>query len=304
MTELKNKIDFALLVTVKNANPNGDPLGGNSPRQDSEGLGEISDVCIKRKIRNRLQDMGESIFVVSDDRCEDGFKCLKQRFDDKFNPTDTEKEKEKENKNKNKTKPAKVLDEEEVIETACASWIDVRTFGQVFAYDKGKGEKGISLSVRGPVTIRTAESADVVDANTMKITKSVNNVLNAGRKSSDTMGEKHRVKFGLYKIFGSINVSLAKKTNFSAEDAELIKEALRTLFVNDASSARPDGSMEVNKLYWWTHDCKNGKCSAAKVHNSLHIKKKAGVTTPHSFEDYDISVSKLEEVNLEVIEGF
>lgn len=271
MSVLNNKIDFAVLVTVRKANPNGDPLNGNRPREDYNGFGEISDVCIKRKIRNRLQDMGEKIFVQSTDRCDDGAKSLHDRVE--------------------KTASIKkaVKDAEKYAEAACKEWIDVRAFGQVFAF---KGDK-VSVGVRGPVSIRTAESVSPIDISTMQITKSVNGETK-DTKSSDTMGSKNRVEFGLYVMFGSINPQLAEKTGFSEEDAQKIKQALMTLFENDASSARPDGSMEVRQLYWWQHNCKAGQYSSAKVHRSLEICLKDGVDQPDKFEDYDIILHELD----------
>ena len=136
----------------------------------------------------------------------------------------------------------------------------------------------------------------------MQITKSVNNEPEKG-KSSDTMGTKHFVEFGLYRMKGSVNVQLAEKTGFSEEDAEKLKEALRTLFINDASSARPDGSMEVVSVYWWKHKNKIGQYSAAKVHESLKITLKEGVLAPASVDDYEIRIDALPELEPEVIEG-
>ena len=136
----------------------------------------------------------------------------------------------------------------------------------------------------------------------MQITKSVNGDPADGR-SSDTMGTKHMVEFGLYKIKGSINVQLAEKTGFSEEDAEKLKEALRTLFINDASSARPDGSMEVVVLYWWKHNNKIGQYSAAKVHDSLKISLKDGVQVPASVDDYNVTLENLDNLQPEVIKG-
>lgn len=132
----------------------------------------------------------------------------------------------------------------------------MRSFGQVFAF-KGKESKGdgVSIGVRGPVSIHPAFSVDPIDVDDIQITKSVNGTTGE-KKSSDTMGMKHRVAFGVYTTFGSINCQLAEKTGFTDEDAEIIKETLRTLFENDISSARPDGSMEVVRLYWWRHNCK------------------------------------------------
>lgn len=138
-------------------------------------------------------------------------------------------------------KKKKKADRERFAQIACQEWLDVRTFGQVFAF---KGEE-VSVGIRGPVSIHQAVSLSPVDVVSMQITKSVNSEAGKDSKASDTMGTKHRVGFGLYLVKGSVNVQLAEKTGFSQEDAELLKEALRTLFENDASSARPEGSMEV-----------------------------------------------------------
>lgn len=278
MAQLENKIDFVAIISVKNANANGDPLNGNRPRTDYEGLGEISDVCIKRKLRNRMQDLSDpgSVFVQSQDRADDGAKSLNDRAKDL----------------------AKIKDSDAYSKQACEKWIDVRTFGQVFAF---KGNS-VSVGVRGPVSIHQAVSVNPIEVNSMQITKSVNSETKEG-KSSDTMGMKHFVKFGLYVLKGSINVQLAEKTGFSMEDAELLKECLRTLFVNDSSSARPDGSMEVVKLYWFKHNYKDGQYSSAKVHRSVEIHLKDGVSYPKELEDYVITLNKLEGLEVEEIEG-
>ena len=274
MGKFTNKIDFAVLVTVEKANPNGDPLSENRPREDFNGHGEISDVCIKRKIRNRLQDMGEDIFVQSNDRADDGFKSLSERAKN-YEPLQ---------------KALKAKDEEEARKVVCEKWMDVRTFGQVFAFN-GDKSSSVSLGVRGPVSIQTATSVSPVDIVSMQITKSVNSEP-ADKKSSDTMGMKHRVDFGLYVIKGSINHQLAEKTGFTDEDAEKIKEALKTLFNNDASAARPEGSMEVRQVYWWKHNCPTGQYASAKVHRSLKITELKN--EPKCFEDYKIEIEPLE----------
>lgn len=284
MSNLQNKIDFTVLVKVVNANPNGDPLNGNRPRTTYTGQGEISDVCIKRKIRNRLQDMGERVFVQSADRSDDGCTSLSERAS--RNITDYKSN-------------------EDYAKIACEKWIDVRTFGQVFAFkaiDKKSKKEGVSVGVRGPVSIHQAVSCSPVDINSMQITKSVNSEPAEG-KSSDTMGTKHFVEFGLYRIKGSINVQLAEKTGFSEEDAEKLKEALRTLFINDASAARPDGSMEVLSVFWWKHNNKIGQYSAAKVHDSLKIHLKDSISYPTGIEDYAISVDPLPGLEPEILAG-
>ncbi len=277
--KLENKIDFAVLVSVKNANSNGDPLNGNRPRTEYDGHGEISDVCIKRKIRNRMQDMGHAIFVQSDDRTDDGAISLKERA----------------------KKLEKIKTPEEFAAQACKDWIDVRSFGQVFAFNSFTCK---SVGVRGPVSVHQAVSIDPVEVVSMQITKSTSgDRKNAQDRGSDTMGMKHFVRFGLYEIKGSINVQLAEKTGFSTDDANVIKECLRTLFVNDASSARPDGSMEVVKVYWWEHNCKDGQYSSAKVHRSLSVVLKDGIVTPSSADDYQINVKELPGLKCECIEG-
>ena len=281
MGELKGKIDFVLLISATNANPNGDPLNGNQPRISIDGFGEISDVCIKRKIRNRFQDMGQRVFVQSDDRSDDSYKSLKDRADGCA-------ELNAEMGNKKNT------DKQKCSEIACREWIDVRSFGQVFAF---KGED-VSLGIRGPVSIHQAVSVSPVDTISMQITKSVNSEAGKESKASDTMGMKYRVGFGLYVVKGSINVQLAEKTGFSQEDAECLKEALRTLFENDASSARPEGSMEVCRLYWWQHNEKTPAVSTARIHRSVKIIPR--VDRPRCFEDYDVNIEELPCVEPEV----
>jgi CRISPR-associated protein Csd2 len=180
--------------------------------------------------------------------------------------------------------------------------MDVRSFGQVFAF---KDAKGLSVGVRGPVSIHQAVSLSPVEIESLQITKSVSGEKKAKdqARTSDTMGMKHFVRFGLYKIKGSINVQLAEKTGFTEEDAEIVKECLRTLFENDASSARPEGSMEVVKLYWWKHNCASGQYSSAKVHRLVTAKLKDAETIPSCVEDYEITLDSLPGLEPEVIDG-
>jgi len=284
MSTLTNKIDFAMVISAKNANPNGDPLNGNRPRENYDGFGEISDVCIKRKIRNRLQDMEQEIFVQSDERRTDGFRSLKDRADGCEELKKLTKEKEK------------------YADVACLKWIDVRSFGQVFAFKAGD-DNSVSIGIRGPVSIHSAVSVSPIEISSMQITKSVNGETgkDPDKKSADTMGMKHRVDFGVYVIYGSINTQLATKTGFSDEDSELIKQALITLFENDCSSSRPDGSMEVCKLYWWKHSSQMGQYSSAKVHRSLKVVP--NVDVPKKIEDYSISNDELKGLIPEIYDG-
>lgn len=248
---LTKKIDFAIIIGVKHANPNGDPLNGNRPRTNYDGFGEISDVCIKRKIRNRLMDNGEAILVQSDDYRNDGCRSIKERYDTVA-------------KEFPKTKSG-----EERAASACKTWFDVRAFGQVLA---GVDDTNASIAIRGPVSIQSAFSLEPVDITSMQITKSVNlttNKKDPSQKSGDTMGMKHRIERGVYVTFGSINRQLAEKTSFTDADAEILKNAMLQLFENDESSARPAGSMEVLKVIWWTHT--NCVLSSAKIHRSLTV---------------------------------
>lgn len=159
--------DFAIAFEVNNANPNGDPLNGNRPRTTSEGLGEVSDVALKRKIRNRLQDAGESVFVQSDDRSDDGAKSLSDRFNTylKTLPKDEQKQKNV------------------VFGKVCERWLDVRSFGQVFAFKKAKDTDEVSIGVRGPVSIQPAFSINPIAIDDVQITKSVNSeTTDSGKK--------------------------------------------------------------------------------------------------------------------------
>ncbi len=281
---MNHKYDFFGVVSVKNANPNGDPLNGNRPRINYNGIGEISDVCLKRKIRNRLMDSGENIFVQSDDYKNDEYTSLRTRAEGTLDKGSFKKK-------------------EKLTQEACSKWYDVRAFGQLFAF-KGGEAKGVSVGIRGPVSIHSAFSVDPINISTIQITKSVNSEGDGSSKGSDTMGSKHRVDFGIYTFAGSINPQLAMKTGFTDEDAEKLKNSIQKMFENDASSARPDGSMEVVKLYWWKHDNPGGQYSSAKVHRSISISKKEDVMEPRGIEDYQIKVTPLENLETEIYEGY
>lgn len=179
MSALDHKIDFVALVSVTMANSNGDPLNGNRPRTDYNGFGEISDVCVKRKIRNRMQDLGANIFVQEESRAKDGCNSLSERAE----------------------KVLKEIKERDLYaQKACETWLDVRSFGQVFAF-KSNDKKGVSCGVRGPVSIHQAVSVSPVEIESMQITKSVNGEKQEKNTiASDRMGMKHFVRFGLYKI--------------------------------------------------------------------------------------------------------
>ena len=213
----KHKYDFAVILSVKNANPNGDPLNGNRPRTNYDDIGEISDVCLKRKIRNRLMTMEqpESILVQSNDNTNDEHQSIKARID--------------------ACKDFDLKDPKKFKKQACAKWFDVRAFGQIFPFKGTKSGEGVSIPVRGPVTIHSAYSLEPVSISSIQITKSTNlEDSKAGKKGSDTMGMKHRVDFGIYTFFGSINSQLASDqtgTGFSDDDALKLKLAICSMFL-------------------------------------------------------------------------
>ena len=294
MSTLQNKIDFAVIFRVTNANPNGDPLNGNRPRTDYSNYGEMSDVSIKRKIRDRLlerwidagrNDDGNMIFVQSDDRKADDAKSLRARAEAGL---------------------GKELGSDKTAELACKKWLDVRAFGQLFALKSNKkagkknadgsdadGDTGVSIGIRGPVTVQSAFSVEPIDITSLQITKSVSGEGDGAKRSSDTMGMKHRVDQGIYVFYGSMNPQLAEKTGFSDTDAEAIKQILPRLFENDEAAARPAGSMEVLKAIWWRHNSRAGQYSSAKVHRTLTVNA-----------DGSYEIANLDGLKPEEIDGF
>lgn len=227
-------------------------------------------------------DDGNMIFVQSDDRKADEHKSLRARAEAALGNR---------------------LGSNETAKLACEKWLDVRAFGQLFALKKkvkkgddtdGDGDTGISIGIRGPVTVQSAFSVEPIDISSNQITKSVSGEdTKDGKRSSDTMGTKHRVDHGVYVFYGSMNPQLAEKTGFSAEDAEAIKQVLPKLFENDESAARPAGSMEVLKVVWWKHNCKSGQYSSAKVHRTLTVGP-----------DGSIGLDSLSGLTPEIIDGF
>lgn len=253
--KLKNRIDFAVILSVDGANPNGDPLNNNWPRTNYDGFGEISDVCIKRKIRNRFQDMGEEIFIQADDRNVDGHKSLKSRVM-AFEPF------LKEYKSKDSNPDI-------IKNVTCEKWIDVRTFGQVFPF-KGLA---VSTNVRGCVSLGMAKSISEVNIENAVLTKSTNlEDTPDGRKDKATFLSKCIVTKAAYAFYGSIYPQLANLNGFTMEDADKLHFALKTLFYGDESAARPAGTMNVQQVYWWEHNCPTGQYPPIKVFRTLDIK--------------------------------
>ena len=285
-----NRSYFMALVAVSDANPNGDPLNGNRPRQHADGKGYITDVCIKRKMRNRMQDMGRNILIVSDDRIRDGFKSIHDRLDSSKEFVEAEKAK----------------DNDKMTSIICSNYEDVRAFGATIALKKGgradsdeqQNGNGVSIGIRAAVTIQEAESVDPVDIVSTQITKSTNSET-GDKRGSDTMGLKHSVRFGLYVIKGSVNPLFAEKNGFTEQDKEDIQQALDTLFLNDESAGRPAGSVDVVKTVWW----EGGDViyPASKIFNTVQVKRKEGVELPEFYSDYEVSINKLSEMKEPIV---
>ena len=270
--ELGYKIDFLGLVGVSLANPNGDPLNGGRPRLDSSSHGIITDVCLKRKLRDRLSESGEHI-LVSPQR--DSTDSLEQRLS-----------------------PYRSLSDEELVTEACSRWYDVRAFGQVF-FGVGR-QASRSASVRGAVSIQHAVSVHPVEVLDLPITRCVNGKGTAGR-GHDTLGRKSVVRYGLYLLKGSVCGGVAQKNGFTEEDAYKLRSALAGIFTNDASAARPEGSMVMERLYWWRHNTLTGDHSTARVHDTIKLSLRAGCGVPHSFSDYVVEEQHLNGITPEII---
>ena len=269
---INGRIDFMGLISVSMANPNGDPLNCNIPRTDCEGYGIISDVCIKRKLRDRLAESGEDILIMPQ---KDPYDCLAQRIQE-----------------------LGALDNSEFVDAAARRWYDVRAFGQVFC---GTGKRGSrSVSVRGAVTIQRAVSVDPVEIVELPLTRCVNGAQVCG-KSSDTMGSRAYVGYGLYLLKGSVCAAYAKRNGFSAEDTEKLLGILPRMFDNDASAARPEGSMVVERLYIWRHGSALGRYPAAKVFSTIRPRLREGCTSPRCFADYIIEEQHLDGLTPEII---
>lgn len=266
---------FLALAIVNNANPNGDPLANNYPRETVAGHGKMSAVSIKRKLRNRMQDEGHDIFIVSDDRADDGINNIYDRI----------------MSNADVAEAVKSRNEEEIKKAMLSNFIDCRAFGALIAVKAKPSDKsGLSVGIRGAVTIQDAFSYMPIMVQEDQITKSVNASEKEGR-SSDRFGTKYSVDHGLYLIKGSVNPFYARKNGFTNEDLEALKNALLTLYENDESAARPAGSMSIAKVFWWEGDITNSGMS--RLYDSIKISIKEGVANPSSIDDYVISVDPL-----------
>lgn len=268
-----NKIDFILLFDATDANPNGDPDAGNLPRIDPEtGHGIVTDVCLKRKIRNYVQ-------LTRDE--QDGYEIYvkeKAVLNNQHARAYTALEGE------GKSSPS----QEEARQWMCQHFYDIRTFGAVMS----TGDKIKNCGqVRGPVQFSFARSIDPVTQLEHALTRcAVTN--EKDEEKEKTMGRKFTVPYALYMAKGTLNPYLAAQTGFAEADLNLLLEALEHLFDFDASAARPAGSMAVRKIILFHHSSELGNAPAHKLYEALHVSKKEGVDFPRSVKDYDISLDR------------
>lgn len=275
MKTINNRYEFSVIFEVENGNPNGDPDAGNMPRVDPEtSLGLVTDVCIKRKIRNYVElkmegESGYNILVRPD-------KALNTKFTEAYEARGLKTGQ----KGKNESD---VLAARDYI---CKNYFDVRTFGAVMS--TGDDPCGI---VRGPVQISFAKSVDPIYIQDITITRQARTTVAKTETGNTEMGRKSIVPYGLYRADGYISANLAQKvTGFSEEDLDLLWEAIINMFENDRSAAR--GKMCVRALYVFKHDTEIGNAPAHILFDKIKISKKEGVVSPRSFDDYTIEVDK------------
>ena len=270
MSELKNKIDFIYIFDVQDGNPNGDPDAGNLPRVDAEtGMGLVTDVCLKRKVRNYVQVAKEvapgfDIFIKE--------KAVLNTLIDAAHDEDKVKAA------KDKTSAAR--------DVMCQKYYDIRAFGAVMSTGKNAGQ------VRGPIQLTFARSVSPIAAAEHSITRmAVATEKEAEKQGGDnrTMGRKATVPYGLYVCHGFVSANLAKQTGFSEEDLALFFEALRNMFDVDRSAAR--GLMSAQKLIVFKHDSVLGNAPANKLFDLVKIEKKSE-GAPRSFNDYEVTIDK------------
>jgi CRISPR-associated protein Csd2 len=273
---LNNRYDFVLLFDVKDGNPNGDPDAGNLPRMDAEtGMGLVTDVCLKRKVRNFVQvtqndNSTRKIFVRE--------KGILNNMIDESHEQEGVKDKVK----GDKTEAAK--------NWMCANYYDIRTFGAVMSTGKNAGQ------VRGPVQLTFSRSIDQIVASEHTITRmAVTTPEEAEKQSGEnhTMGRKFTVPYGLYRCHGFISAHLAKQTGFNEDDLELLWQALMQMFDHDRSASR--GEMSARGLYVFKHNNELGNAPASELFQGIKFKLKDGVEVARSPDDYQLSIDDFKE---------
>ena len=282
METIKNRYEFVILFDVENGNPNGDPDAGNMPRIDPEtGYGLVTDVCLKRKIRNFVETAKEGkpgyrIYV------KDGVP-LNRSDREACDHVGVDPEKLKAAKKDNEKLDLLIRD------YMCSNFYDIRTFGAVMTtFVKGNLNCG---QVRGPVQLGFARSVDPILPQEVTITRVAITTESDAEKKGTEMGRKYIVPYGLYRAEGYISANLARKTTgFSEADLELLWQAILNMFELDHSAAR--GKMAVRELIVFRHESELGNAPAYKLFDLVHVQKKDGVTAPRSYGDYEVNVDE------------
>lgn len=297
MTEpIQNRFDFVLFFDVKNGNPNGDPDAGNMPRIDPEtGHGIVSDVCLKRKVRNYV-DLVKGQDVDGPDVAEGelGYKIYVQEGA-VLNERNKKAYVHYDMKPSEKKLPKGEQDRLKVTKFMCDNFFDIRSFGAVMTTGVNCGQ------VRGPIQMCFAESVDPVMPMEMSITRMAVTKEEDAEKER-TMGRKQYIPYGLYRVEGFVSASLAEKTGFSQEDLELFFSALMNMFENDRSAAR--GLMSSRKLFVFKHESKLGNAPAHRLFEAVKVNRLIpDAQEARSFSDYTIEVGDIPE-GVELIEFF
>ena len=270
MSELKNRIDFVYIFDVKDGNPNGDPDAGNLPRVDAEtGMGLVTDVCLKRKVRNYVQ-------VAKN--CAEGYDIFIKEKAVLNTLIDAAHEEEGVKSAKDKTEAAR--------DVMCKKYYDIRTFGAVMSTGKNAGQ------VRGPIQFTFARSVDSIATMEHSITRMAVATEKEAEKQGGgnrTMGRKATVPYGLYVCHGFVSANLANQTGFTEEDLALFWEALKNMFDVDRSAAR--GLMSAQKLIVFRHNSALGNAPANKLFDRVKIEKVCN-GAPRSFNDYKVNIDK------------
>ncbi len=279
---IQNRYDFVVLFDVENGNPNGDPDAGNMPRVDPEsGYGLVTDVCLKRKIRNYVETVKEE---------EQGYEIyIKDNVP--LNRSDA-RAFERLGVDADKVKALKKEDPEldrKVRDFMCQNFYDIRTFGAVMTtFVKSNLNCG---QVRGPVQLGFAKSVDPILPQEVTITRVAITTESDAEKKGTEMGRKYIVPYGLYRVEGYVSANLARKvTGFSEEDLELLWQAILNMFENDHSAAR--GKMAVRKLIIFKHDSELGCAPAYKLFDSVKVERQEGVEIPRGYADYKVEISQ------------
>lgn len=283
---MNNRYEFVMLFDVENGNPNGDPDAGNMPRVDAEtSIGIVTDVCLKRKIRNYVElvkenEPGYNILIKTD-------KALNAKFEEAYVACDLPM----------KQKGKKKDDVEKAREYICKNYYDVRTFGAVMS--TGDNPCGI---VRGPIQINFAKSIDPVLPQEITITRQALTTAADFEKNPNTMGKKNYIAYGLYRAEGYVSALLANKTGFADEDLELLFDAIKNMFEIDHSAAR--GKLCMRKLIVFKHESPLGNAPSHELFDKIVITRKDDVDVARKYSDYEIMIDFEVPEGVEIIEKF